>query len=168
MTAVGEYAFSPYAPRITQEAREFRKTITRITLPESVCEIGKNAFCYCDKLRSVNIPHGVTEIAEGIFFRCLGLEEIEIPEGVKIINNDAFMFCNSLKSIVIPEGVEQIPYGMFDTCAILMTVELPNSLRTFAQNTLVYTANVNLTFTVPKNSAAEEFCKERGYKFVYK
>ncbi len=168
VTAIGEYAFSPYAPRIMQDARAFRKTITRITLPESVCEIGANAFSYCEELRSVNIPHGVAVIAEGIFFRCVRLEEIEIPDSVKIINNDAFMFCNSLKSLVIPEGVEQIPYGMLETCPNLMTVELPNSLKTFTQNPLVYANFVNFTVTVPKNSAAEEFCKERGYKIIYK
>lgn len=44
ITAIGEYAFSPNALRLTEEQTVARCRITRVVIPEGVTTIGENAF----------------------------------------------------------------------------------------------------------------------------
>ncbi len=62
VTEIGDWALSPHAPRIKEPARELRKTITKITLPEGLKKIGESAFCDLISLESVNIPESVRSI----------------------------------------------------------------------------------------------------------
>lgn len=169
--AIGERAFSPYASRLTREAREFRQTIVKITLPDSVCEIGKEAFRECKKLRFVNIPYGVSEIADKTFVDCDALENIEIPGSAKTIGEKAFLRCDSLEKIVIHEGVEQICRDAFAKCLNLKTVEFPRSLKIIANRQFSWIDPDDFTLIVPRDSFAEQFCKAREYKninYIYK
>ena len=49
---------------------------TSITIPESLTEIGKNAFMYCHSLTSLTIPESVTEIGDYAFRACYKLYEV--------------------------------------------------------------------------------------------
>lgn len=44
VTAIGEYAFSPNAARLSEEQAVARCRITKIVIPEGVLTIGENAF----------------------------------------------------------------------------------------------------------------------------
>lgn len=170
VNAIGERAFSPYAPRLSKEARAFRQTIVKITLPNSVCGIGREAFRECKKLSFVNIPYGVTEICDNTFTDC-GLENIEIPGSVKIIGVKAFLRCDSLEKIVIHEGVEQICRDAFAGCMNLKTVEFPRSLKIIENRQFAQIDPDNFTIIVPRDSAAEQICKTYEYKninYIYK
>ena len=169
--AIGERAFSPYAPRLSREAREFRQTIVKITLPDSVCEIGKEAFRECKKLRFINIPYGVTEIAGNTFVDCDDLESIELPGSVRTIGESAFKRCDSLEKIVIHEGVEQISRDAFVMCRNLKTVEFPRSLEIIEDRQFAWIDPDDFTVIVPRDSFAEQFCKTYEYKninYIYK
>lgn len=168
--AIGKRAFSPNAPRLTPEASDFRrKMIVKITLPDSVCEIGAGAFDGCLKMCSVNIPYGVTEIGEETFCNCVKLEKLEIPDSVRTIGEDAFLGCETLETIVIPEGVEEIVCDAFVMCRGLKAIELPRSLKTIVKRRNFIWINANdFLVTVPRGSVAEKFCKDQGYRFTYK
>ena len=44
-----------------------KQTITEITIPESVTEIGCYAFCGCECLTTLNLPNGITLIGKNAF-----------------------------------------------------------------------------------------------------
>ena len=60
-----------------------------ITIPNSVTNIGKSAFCKCVNLTSINFPTSVKSIYEYTFYGCSKLT-ITIPEGVTSIADNAF------------------------------------------------------------------------------
>ena len=68
-------------------------------IPNSVTEIGHNAFSNCSSLTSVSIPNSVTEIGYGAFSYCSSLTSVTIPNSVTVIGYSAFMNCSSLKTI---------------------------------------------------------------------
>lgn len=48
-------------------------SLTSITIPNGVTNIGKDAFSYCRGLTSINIPDSVTSIGKNAFYNCSGL-----------------------------------------------------------------------------------------------
>lgn len=71
VTAIGEYAFSPNAPRLTEEQTLVRCRITKITVPSAVRTIGKYAF-------------GGEGAVKGNFNAFSLLAEVILPEGLEI------------------------------------------------------------------------------------
>ena len=74
-------------------------------------------------------PNTVTEIGEQAFCCCEELVEVIIPNSVKKIGKEAFCACANLTKVVIPESVIEIGSGAFDECTSLIEVHLPVSLR---------------------------------------
>ncbi len=75
------------------------------------------------------IPDTVTEIGEEAFFSCDELEEVVIPASVRKIGKEAFRCCFNMTKIVIPDSVIEIGSGAFDECDSLSEIHLPASLR---------------------------------------
>ena len=75
------------------------------------------------------IPDTVTEIGEEAFFGCDALEEVVIPASVRKIGKEAFRCCSNMTQIVIPDSVIEIGDGAFDECDSLGELHLPASLR---------------------------------------
>ena len=110
-----------------------------IKLPETIIEIGENAF-YGNKLTSVVIPDSVTTIGGGAFSNNQ-LTSIVIPESVTTIGDFVFGE-NQLTNITIPESVTTIKYGAFYGNQ-LTSIVIPDSVTTigigaFAYNNLNY------------------------------
>jgi hypothetical protein len=74
-------------------------SLTSITIPESVTEIGEHAFEGCSSLTSITIPESVTVIGESAFAGCSSLTSITIPKRVTVIGGYAFEDCSSLTSV---------------------------------------------------------------------
>lgn len=71
VTAIGDEAFTPYLGGVIKKTNgRFLRTITSVTLPESIAEIGDKAFEHCCGLCSVNIPASVTAIGIRAFYDC--------------------------------------------------------------------------------------------------
>ena len=51
-------------------------------IPDTVKEIGKEAFSRCKDLTSVVIPNSVTSIGKGAFMNCKGMTSVVIPNSV--------------------------------------------------------------------------------------
>ena len=88
--------------------------ITKI--PNSVTEIGSDAFSGRSSLEEIIIPNSVTEIGIGAFAGCISLENITIPNGVTEIRNLAFRSCSNLREITLPSSINGIGFYAFSGC----------------------------------------------------
>ncbi|MBR3621524.1 MAG: InlB B-repeat-containing protein, partial [Clostridia bacterium] len=68
----------------------WNSTVTSVTIPEGIREIGESAFAGYTALEEVTIPDSVLIIGEGAFRGCVNLEGVTIGENVKYIGEDAF------------------------------------------------------------------------------
>ena len=119
--------------------------ITKITLPDTIKEIGSSAFGYCTSLQTIEIP-ACTRILDSVFTGCTSLEEVTLPDGLISIGSNLFTNCNSLnkvtilsgsvarytfadcanlKEIVIGENVSSVAQGAFEDCTSLQYLTLP-------------------------------------------
>lgn len=128
VTSIGASAFSPYAPRRTQEQAYNRGKIQKITLPDSIKVIEERAFYRCKTLEEINIPDGVTEICDETFSNC-SLKKMTIPDSVKRIGESAFWGCALMESVNIPEGVTELGKQVFGACRALKEIEVPGSVE---------------------------------------
>ena len=67
-----------------------RMLVLRVTLPDSVTQIGSAAFSYCTNLTDVIILSSVTEIGGSVFFACNSLRRVVIANGNAEIGDLAF------------------------------------------------------------------------------
>lgn len=102
---------------ITIDERAFGYSmINSITIPNSVEEIGEEAFYHCKEFEEIEIPNSVTLIGESAFENCTYLKGISLPESVKIIGDYAFNNCESLREVRIPGSIEEFGEGIFLGC----------------------------------------------------
>lgn len=161
VAAIGEYAFSPDAKRIREEQRNFRKTITKITLPDTVEHIGEFAFFKCQSLTEINIPEKLTEISKGML-DITGIKDIVIGGNIKKISPVALYGCRDLKSVRLCEGVREIDAGAFYLCTELETIVIPRSVQKIADCTMSenpFHGCHKLTVLLYKGSYAESYCE---------
>ncbi len=104
------------------------RSITSITIPNSVTSIGTNAFYGCRGLTSVTIPNSVISINLSAFNGCTGLTSVTIGNSVTSIGGSAFKDCTGLTSITIPDSVTTIGTGVFQGCISLTSVTIGNSV----------------------------------------
>ena len=104
------------------------KSLTGVTIPDSVTSIGGSAFYGCTSLTSVTIPDSVTSIGGSAFGNCKSLTNMTIPDSVTLIGNGAFLGCTSLTSVTIPDSVTSIGEQAFSECTSLTSVTIPDSV----------------------------------------
>ncbi len=112
--------------------------LTSIVVPNSVTEIGQEAFGNCPGLTSIVVDSGnprfdsrnncnaIIETADNVLIA--GCKNTIIPNSVTKIGNFAFDCCDSLTSIVIPNSVTEIGHYAFYSCDSLTSIDIPNSV----------------------------------------
>jgi hypothetical protein len=67
---------------------------------------------YCTNLKSIIIPDSVTNIGKEAFSGCTSLNSISIPNSVTNIGKKAFSGCTSLNSIIIASTLTRINFNL--------------------------------------------------------
>ena len=127
-----------------------KSSLTSVSIPDCITEIGDHAFDGCLSLKNVKLPAGLAKIESGLFGDCKSLKQIEIPDGTVIIDALAFSGCSSLESITLPDSIEVIDWGVFKDCKSLKTITVPPKVREIRSST--FSGCLSLTdVTLPHN-----------------
>lgn len=134
LVSIGEDAFKDCA-------------LKKLILPDSVKEIGKEAFFRNDeieeikfskgltklenqlflnnnKIKKITIPENITYIGYETFYGWKALEEITLHDNIEFLEEGAFRYCENLKEINIPKKVTTISKSLFEGCKSLVNIEL--------------------------------------------
>ena len=140
VTAIGHSAFAG------------QTGLTQVWLPDTVNEIGNDAFKNCDHLQAVGtydgqgnadpyaLPKGLLLIQPLTFRGCVRLAGVTIPASVQRIDSWAFAYCYSLKNVTFAPGsrVNYISQGAFTYCTSLQSLTLPDALTSMSDDAFAY------------------------------
>ncbi len=95
---------------------------TSYTVPNTVTNIGMEAFFGCPNLTSVTLGTNVVIVGNAAFENCTVLAGISFPNSVTVIGGDAFAECFGLTSIALGTGVTNIFYQAFLSCPSVTSI----------------------------------------------
>lgn len=105
--------------------------IESVSFPDSLDNIGDNAFSYCDKLKHIGFNKTIEDFSrygsDNIFTRC-GIEVLDIPGNIKVLGETMFHSCQ-VKKLILHEGIEIIKCGALSFAYPDAEIELPESLK---------------------------------------
>ena len=187
VTAIKDYAFSSLY-KATARQSFFKDKFRSIVIPETVKEIGVNAFTGCRNLRSVVMKEGVEAIGDRSFIGCHELNEIRIPQSLKRIGVSAFTCTEWMENqgeyvvvngcliewrgigsrAVVPEGVKSINRMVFsmEYHKDLKEVVIPDTVTHIDPDCFVRSKS-RVTIVCNKGSYADSYAKENRMKKTY-
>lgn len=101
--------------------------LKEIIIPNSVVKIGKLAF-KGTSLKRVTLPDSVVELGEYAFFNCRALKYVKLSDSMKVLNQNTFLECRALEEVVFPQKIEEIKNEAFSKCSALKSIMLPESV----------------------------------------
>ena len=129
---------------------------TSITIPNSVTNIGYDAFRNCTVLTSVTIPDSVTSIDDDAFSGCTGLRSIYYIGDVaswcgisglgNLMSSSRTLYIDSNKvegELIIPGSVTSIGSSAFYGCTGLTSITIPDSVTSIGEDAFYNTAWYN-------------------------
>ncbi len=107
--------------------------VSKIIMPNSVKEIGDNAFANRGKLKELQLSNSLEKVGSSVIYKC-PITKLEIPTGIKEMSEYAFAY-SYVENIVISEGYTTMPAYCFWANSKLKTVMLPSTLKTLNVST---------------------------------
>lgn len=119
-----------------------------LTVPDSVTEIGYNAFRKMSMNKLV-IGTGVTSLPEQLAAECAKLTEVEFRgDNVEMVGGYAFARCTSLTAFTVPDSVKELGEYVFAGCTGLKTVDLSVNMTEIPAGCFAGCSSLE-TYTVP-------------------
>ena len=145
------------------------ETIEEVYIPDSVYDFGSGVFEGCTHLKKVRLPNGLVTLPESTFEGCSALTDVELPSTVTKIGESAFEGCTSLASIAFPAGIAALGDSAFQESG-LVEVTLPNSVTemgdyVFRECASLATVVWNKTLTAIPESTFRECTSLKEFAF---
>ena len=137
----GGYNENAYAGVVT-----IPETVTYDNNIYRVISIESNAFFGCSSLTSISIPESVTEIGEWAFYNCRSLTKITIPEGVVSLKDYTFQYCTHLKSLTMPNSLKDIGRAAISHCDSLKSIIIPTNVVSIGECAFDYSGLEGIYF----------------------
>lgn len=101
---------------------KYTGTAETVSVPDSVKEIGEEAFSGNSVLKKITLPKNLEKISYGAFYECSSLEKIAIPDKCNTIETAAFGNCVSLKEVSMGANLKSLGNGVFVGCSSLKKI----------------------------------------------
>lgn len=98
--------------------KDFRKTITEVTVSDGITRIGDRAFMSMTKLSKVALGRDVRFIGEKAFYMCTSLTDIQFPASIENIGMEAFVGCSSLKRVNVHNDLDNLDLAFDSDCIV--------------------------------------------------
>ena len=154
VTSVGNEAFSDC------------RSLTTVSIPDSVTAIGDEAFSFCFHITSVSIPDSVSSVGANPFAGCNTLSDISVsPDHPALEVIDSVLFSKADKRLIcypcsftaaeyaIPNGTLGIGDGAFNWCDSLTSVSIPDSVTSIGNGTFLSCDNLT-SVSIPNSVAS--------------
>ncbi|GHU74272.1 hypothetical protein AGMMS49992_15230 [Clostridia bacterium] len=117
--------------------------VRKISMPDSMTEIGSWAFLNCKNILEITVSGSIG--ASNFRDYCDSLLIVSINEGATTIGYSAFLNLKTLKEVYIPDSVTSIANNAFDGCSPWLTIY--GSRGTYTHE---YTLSKGIAFSVAK------------------
>lgn len=147
ITEIPQNAFNGINAAYSSETDE--ELPINIILPPNLTKIGKNCF-YSAQIKQISIPDTVTEIGEQAFQYCYGLTSFAIPPLLQKIPQYMLQGCENITAITIPAAVTEIGASAFEETGIA-SITIPATITTLGMAMLrncVNLATINIQANV--------------------
>ena len=133
-------------------------TATSYIMPNTVTNIGMEAFYGSPNLTNVTLGTNVSIVGAAAFEYCHGLSSITFPDSVKVIEGDAFAECAGLMSINIGRGVTNIQGQAFLGCYSLTSITVATNNPAFSSvGGVLFNQNQTTLYLYPAGSSATSY-----------
>ena len=147
------------------ETRAFYKNnkLKKVTIPDTVTELGSSVFKKCKNLETVKLSKNISVMGGECFKDCESLTDITLPDSLTELRGETFMGCSSLKSVVLPQYITEIKGNTFENCSSLEEIEIPSGVTRIAAHAFYGCSSLSYVFvpdTVTEiGSSAFRLCK---------
>lgn len=136
---------------IAEQAFAGCSALSRITLPDSVGQIGKEAFRGCEKLRTFRFPNQLRILEESCFAQCFQLRNAVFPDTLETVGAYAFKDCISLMEVSLGKGCREIAPTAFQECPSLTAFHVPQENEFFsAEEGILYNYDKTMLLRCPE------------------
>lgn len=111
-----------------EERAFYNCMVTKVEMPNSCTEIGREAFARCNILKEIKLSESLSKITQKTFAYTYALDSISVPKGVSIIEDSAF-FESRILRVSLPDSLSTISPSTFQRCKALVAVHLPDNLQ---------------------------------------
>ncbi len=136
-------------------------SMSKITLSESLEEIGKRAFYQCSSLTEIQLPQSLTAIKGNAFGYCSSLKSINIPKNLKMLEleNPPFYKNDNLEKIIFDDGRNVIEGYAFFNLNSNVHIVIPKSVKEFSPSPFFIYNSITFEFLgdCPTINSNEEF-----------
>lgn len=148
-------AFGFWQPRVSDEQKAHRKTITSITFMDGIEKLGRGLFDGCESLTKICIPDSVNEIDNECFINCGKNANIELQSTNKnfVVENGIlydidkltliYCFDKSINMTNVPESVKLIAGGAFSNCLELKEIQMGSNVEKIGTLAFSNCSNLN-------------------------
>lgn len=166
----GKFEYSIYKDyavidRFSVDASTLSYSIAAKVLGVPIKGIKEAALAENQIVKKINFTTGIEEISQDLCKNCIGLEGIQFGKKTKVISKEAFAGCINLSCVVTKNTTKEIGERAFYNCTNLRSVKIHKSVTQIADD--AFEGCPNAVFYCEKDSYAEEFAKQHGYKIIY-
>ena len=110
----------------------------KIFLPDTVTQIGYEAFAGCDALEYIRFPKKIESVEPSIFRGCFSLQKVELGDELLALSENMFECCYSLEEAPFRSGILELPRNVFSECVSLKSLVIPEGVAIIRSGAAAY------------------------------
>ena len=130
-----DYEFG-WTDRIPAYAFNYIQSLTEVTMPDTITEIGEYAFYHCGLQGVLTLPASLTSLERSAFSECRTITSVVIPDSLAEMGEYVFYDCLALQKAQIGENcaLTGVPEAAFTNCKVLENIDLSAGITSIGSN----------------------------------